>query len=157
MSQLSNVTPSGDRPWLKTVHEQRKRRSIQLGIRTINTLVADGIPVTWKNIQGKSKEIDSEGKGIHSNTIKRNEELYSYYKQHSRTFKVKQVKKKPLSSLTFDESTIRKLSPDRNLSNVRTKYMKLSKEELVARLIQTEQYVALNQKKWIASHFEMFK
>ncbi|MDF1997324.1 hypothetical protein [Peribacillus frigoritolerans] len=157
MSQLSNITPSGEHPWLKSVHEQRKERSIQLGKQAIDTLVSDGIPVTYKNIQEKSKELDSQGKGIHSNTIKRNEKLYSYYKQHSKTFKVSQGKKKPLSNTTFDESAIRKISPKRNLSNVRTKYMKFSKEELVNRLIQTEQYVALNHKKWVANHFEMFK
>jgi hypothetical protein len=56
------------------------------------------------------------------------------------------VKKKPLSNTTFNESAVRKISPERNLSNVRTKYMKFSKEELVDKLIQTKQYVALNQK-----------
>ncbi|KZR59357.1 hypothetical protein [Pseudobacillus badius] len=157
MSQLSNITPSGNRPWLKSVYEQRKERSIQLGIQAIDALVADETPVTLKNIQEKSKELDSNGKGIHSNTIKKNEELHSYYKQHSKTFKVRQKKKKPLLDTTLDESYIRNLSPDRNLSNVRTKYMKMTKEELVNKLIQTEQYVALNQNKWVANHFERFK
>lgn len=71
MSQLSNITPSGNRPWLKSVHEQRKERSIQLGIQAIDALVADKTPVTLKNIHEKSKELDSNGKGIHSNTIKK--------------------------------------------------------------------------------------
>ncbi len=31
MNQLSNLTPSGSRSWLRSVHEQRKNRSIQLG------------------------------------------------------------------------------------------------------------------------------
>lgn len=35
--------------------------------------------------------------------------------------------------------------------------LKLSKEELVDRLIQTEQYVANKQKEWVSNHFEMFK
>jgi len=115
------------------------------------------MPVTYKNIQEKSKKLDSNGKGIHPNTIKTNEELYSYYKQHSRTYKIKQVKKKTLQHSTFDESTIRRISPDRNLINIRRKYMKLSKEELIDMLIQIEQYVALNQNKWVASHFQKFK
>jgi hypothetical protein len=57
------------------------------------------------------------------------------------------VRKKPLSHPTVDEASIRKISPERSISNVRTKYMKLSKEELVNRLIEVEQYVAVNQKR----------
>ena len=37
---------------------------------TIDTLVSNGIPVTYKNIHEKSKELDVTGKGIHANTIK---------------------------------------------------------------------------------------
>ena len=44
---------------------------------------------------------------------------------------------------TFDESTIRNISPSRNILKVRSKYMKLSKEELVDKLIQTEQYLVI--------------
>jgi hypothetical protein len=157
MNQLSNLTPSGSRSWLRSVHEQRKNRSIQLGMLTIDTLISNGIPVTYKNIHEKSKELDVTGKGIHSNTIKRNEELYSYYKQYSKTFKIKQNKKKTAPQTTFDESTIRNISPSRNILKVRSKYMKLSKEELVDKLIQTEQYLARNHQKWVTGHFEMFK
>lgn len=35
--------------------------------------------------------------------------------------------------------------------------MKLSKKELVQRLILAEQYIADNNKKWVANHYEMFK
>lgn len=35
--------------------------------------------------------------------------------------------------------------------------MRLSKEELVNRLIEVEQYVAENQKRWVANHFKQFK
>ncbi|AUD22982.1 hypothetical protein bcgnr5378_66190 [Bacillus cereus] len=157
MNQLSNLTPSGNRSWLRSVHEQRKNRSIQLGMLTIDTLVSNGIPVTYKNIHEKSKELDVTGKGIHANTIKRNEELYAYYKQYSKTFKIKQNKKKAVPQSTFDESTIRNISPSRNILKVRSKYMKLSKEELVDKLIQTEQYLARNHQKWVTGHFEMFK
>jgi hypothetical protein len=51
----------------------------------IDDLVADELPVTYKNIHKKSRELDPTGKGIHANTIKRNEKLYTYYKQCSKT------------------------------------------------------------------------
>ena len=138
MKQPSTITPSGSHSWLNVVHEQRKNRSIQLGIKTIDSLIKEGVSITDKSIHERPKEIDSEGKGIHSNTIKRNEELYAYYKEYSRTYKVSQVRKKPLAPSTFDEANIRRISPERNVSNVRTKYMKLSKEELVNKLIEVE-------------------
>ncbi len=47
--------------------------------------------------------------------------------------------------------------PERGLTNARKKNMQLSKEELVNRLIAVEQYVAENQKRWVANHFEQLK
>lgn len=51
-------------------------------------LVKQGIPVTYHNISEHSKQFDSQGKGIHPNTIKRNDDLYVYYKKYSKTYKV---------------------------------------------------------------------
>ncbi|TQR30104.1 hypothetical protein C7Y47_16610 [Lysinibacillus sphaericus] len=80
-----------------------------------------------------------------------------HYKKHSRTYKIKNARKKPEKPSKFDESTLRRISPERDLNNARKKYMQLSKEELVNRLIEVEQYVAENQKRWVANHFEQFK
>lgn len=41
--------------------------------------------------------------------------------------------------------------------NLRRKYMKLTKEELVQRLILAEEYIAENNTKWVTSFFESFK
>lgn len=98
-----------------------------------------------------------EIKGIHINTIKRNEELYEQYKKHSRTYKIKNARKKPEKPSTFDESTLRRISPNRDSNKARKKYMQLSKEELVKRLIEVEQYVAENQQRWVSNQFEQFK
>lgn len=35
--------------------------------------------------------------------------------------------------------------------------MKLSKQELVQRLILAEQYISENENKWVTAHFESFK
>lgn len=51
----------------------------------------------------------------------------------------------------------RKVKPNRNVDNAQRKYMKLSKKELVQRLILAEQYIAENNSKWVANYFEMFK
>lgn len=157
MNRKQELIHSDKREWLVKVHQQRKERSVSIGIQTINFLVSKGIPVTYHNISHHSKAFDDEEKGIHINTIKRNEELYEHYKKHSRTYKEKNARKKPEKPPIFDESTLRRISPERGLTNARKKYMQLSKEELVNRLIAVEQYVAENQKRWVANHFEQFK
>jgi|GEM_PF-2140429 len=157
MSQPFNITPSDNWQWLEKVHKQRSERSVSIGIETIDMLVKQGIPVTYRNISEYSKQFDKKGKGIHPNTIKRNNELHTYYQKHSKTYKVNKVRKKTVEPSEFDESTLRRISPERDVNGVKRKYMQLTKEELVNRLIEIEQYVAENHKRWVASQFEQFK
>lgn len=157
MNQSPEGIHSDKHQWLDKVHQHRKERSVSIGIQTVDFLVKQGIPVTYHNISKHSKAFDDKEKGIHINTIKRNEELYEYYKKHSRTYKVKNARKKPEKPTTFDESTLRRISPNRDLNNARKKYMQLSKEELVNRLIEVEQYVAENQIRWVSNQFEKFQ
>lgn len=159
MNQLSTLTHD-DRPWLHIVHEKKKERSFQLGKKAIDALMKEGISVTLKSIHEKSRELDAKGKGIHPNTVKSNELLYGYYKLHSKTYKQKQKKKqkkKPPSPINLSIDTVlRRINPERDHTHVRQKYMKLSKHELVERLIHAEQFIASNHQKWTAQFFENF-
>lgn len=155
MSQSSKWTKD-KRPWLKDVHEERKQRSFQLGKQTIDALVAEGSSVTLSKIREKSKDIDPDNKCIHPNTVKSNEELYEYYKARSRTFKIQHTNRRTTSQGSFD-TVFRRINPERDLTNVRHKYMKMSKAELVERLIQAEQFIAKNHQKWTAKHFEQYQ
>ena len=91
MSHTFNST--NDRPWLKESHQKRSNRSVEIGKQAIDLLVKKSEPVTYTNVADISKEIDPEGKGIHPNTIRTNEQLYEYYKQHSLTYKQKENSK----------------------------------------------------------------
>jgi len=84
--------------------------------------------------------------------------LNEYYKQYSKTFKHKENSKvnKPQNNLDL-EIDFRKLKPERNLDILHRKYMKLSKQELVQRLLLAEQYISENENKWVTAHFESFK
>ena len=157
MNQQQSVIHSDKRQWLDKVHQQRKDRSLTIGIQTIDFLVEQGIPVTYHNISEHSKAVDEKGKGIHQNTIKRNEELHSYYQKRSRTYKVKNTRKKPVMPSTFDEASLRRISSERDVNIAKKRYMQLSKEELVNRLIAVEKYVAENQERWVTNQFEQFK
>lgn len=104
MNQSSNITHSDKRQWLEKVHKQRRERSISIGMETIDMLVNQSIPVTYHNISEYSKLLDPTCKGIHPNTIKRNEDLYIYYQKHSKTYKVNKIRKKAVEPSKFDES-----------------------------------------------------
>lgn len=156
MSQRSN-SPTDNRPWLRDVHEERKQRSLQIGQATIDALVAERTPVTLKNIHERSKELDWEGKGIHPNTIKTNPTLYEYYKEHSKTYKQKHSKRRIVVPDVGDDTVFRRIKLERDLTNVRLQYRKMSKAELVERLIHAEQFIANNHKKWTAMQFEKFR
>jgi hypothetical protein len=148
-----------DRPWLKESHQKRSNRSVELGKQAIDQLIKQSLPVTYTNLSNVSKELDPDGKGIHPNTIRTNGELYDYYKLHSKTYKQKENAKnlKPQRIELNDIIDFRKIKPDRKVENVQRNYMKLSKKELVQRLIRAEQYIAENNTKWVANHFEMYK
>jgi hypothetical protein len=155
MSQLSTLT-NDDRPWLHTVHEKNKARSFQLGKSAIDSLVNEGRSVTLNSIHHKSKEVDPTSKGIHPNTIKTNELLFDYYKQHSHTYKQRQTNKPPSQLNLTQDTDLRRIRPNRDLAHLRQKYMQLTKQELVDKLIQAEQFIAENHSKWTASIFEGF-
>lgn len=157
MNQTFNST--NDRAWLKESHKKRSNRSIELGKQTIDRLIKKGIPVTYATIAELSKEIDTEGKGIHPNTIRTNVQLYEYYKKNSLTYKQKENSKnmKPYFNAAIEDIDFRKIKPNRSVENTQRKYMKLSKKELVQHLILAEQYIAENNSKWVAKYFEIFK
>lgn len=157
MSQTFN---SKNEPvWLKDSYQRRSNRSVELGKQSINQLIKIGEPITYTTIAKRSKEIDPEGKGIHPNTIRTNEQLYEYYKQYSKTHKQKKNSpNNPLNGpLTIKGIEFYNIRPNRNRDNLKKKYMKLSKKELMQRLILAEEYIAENNTKWVASHFESFK
>lgn len=157
MSQTFNS--KSEPVWLKESHQRRSNRSVQIGKQTIDQLIKKGNPITYTTIAQLSKEIDPEGKGIHPNTIRSNEHLYEYYKQHSKTYKQKRNSKNNTfnHSITNEDFEFHKIKPNRNLDNLQKKYMKLSKKELAQRLILAEEYIAENNTKWVSSYFESFK
>ncbi|AKJ62374.1 hypothetical protein BHL12_11305 [Bacillus cereus] len=81
------------------------------------------------------------------------------YNQHSKTHKQKKNSKNNTfkRSISYEDIEFHKIKLNRNLDNLRRKYMKLTKEELVKRLILAEEYIAENNTKWVSNYFESFK
>lgn len=72
-------------------------------------------------------------------------------------YKVKNTRKKPVMPSTFDEASIRRISYAHDVNFAKKRYLQLSKEKLVNRLILVEKYIAENQKRWVTNQFEQFK
>jgi hypothetical protein len=65
--------------WLEDHYLERKKRTLELVIKSVDLLISKKRPVTLSNISQISKEIDPEGKGIHPNSIRVNSEAHTYY------------------------------------------------------------------------------
>lgn len=82
MPQRSD-TPTPGPEWLQKNYNERKSRAFELGVKEINALQNESKKISVRSIAQKSKEIDPEGKGIHTNTVTTNEQLYGYFKEHT--------------------------------------------------------------------------
>src|SRR5258708_21492061 len=94
MNSMSHDSPSNatrqmstTRPWLKTYHEARRQRTVDLVKATVDHLLADGQAVTLETIAARSREVDLEAKGIKKPRMLGNAEAHAYYRKHSMTYR----------------------------------------------------------------------
>jgi len=130
--------------WLEaTVYEPKRQRTYELVKQAIDALVEqrkqDGMTrVSLATIIAKTKQQDSTGQGIAHTTILENAEAYAYYKRY-------RTAKKTTKQLTQKKAHSRTglvIKPDRDLTRVRQRYLKLSREDLVEQLLSVEQQYA---------------
>ncbi|CAH8770875.1 hypothetical protein [Paenibacillus dendritiformis] len=141
--------------WLQASYDKKKNRSLELGVKAIDTLIKEGKTVSYRTVSDKSKVIDPEGIGIHQNTIRKNQELHNHFLQY-RTTKVYNPRKRSSKPLDNDLDAFRHIKQDRDIDRVRQRYMQLTKPELVDLLIRMEQYIAYQNQHWLKSEFEKF-
>ncbi|WP_189597234.1 site-specific integrase [Paenibacillus elgii] len=149
IKETSYMNRESDSPtidWLHEVYEKKRRRAFELGKQATDR-------VSHRAVAQKSKEIDPDGIGIHPNTILSNKELHEYISQHS-TSKSSKARKAPRMPQEELSNIFKQVKEDRDIERVRRRYMKLSKSELVELLIQSEQYIAQNNKLWLKGEFE---
>lgn len=115
--------------------------------------------VSLANLEHATKIIDPIGKGIHRNTIRTNVLAYDYYKTHSSSYQRRsQINKRGSSHLNVDfYVNFEHIKPERNLENVKKRYRKMTKQELIDRLIKAEQHIAENHKERLINQFEKLK
>ncbi|WP_154959256.1 hypothetical protein MKY48_16245 [Paenibacillus sp. FSL W8-0187] len=141
------------KPWLENNNKEAKERIYRLGKKAVDSLIKDSMPISYRNIAARSKQLDISGQGIHPNSVKNNDKLYAYYQKYS-NFKAAKSKTK---KIRISETDYTHIKIDRDVQRVKGRYMKMSKLELVELLIQAEQYIAEQNKIWIKTQFESFK
>jgi hypothetical protein len=143
------------REWLvDKVYKPKKTRSLELATKSIEKLLERNQKVTIQAIHDISKVIDPDGEGIHRNTITTNEDVYAVYTANRHYHEPKQSNRRAYKSGDSYIHFLKHIKCDRDLHSVRSRYKRLTKQELIDRLILCEQYVADTKQQWVIAQFQ---
>jgi hypothetical protein len=111
--------------------------------------------VSLAMVAAKSKELDTEGngKGISESAILDNQEARAYYEQH-RSWRDSSRKQEKSLVVTMP-SSLGLVKPGRDEQRVRQRYLRMSKETLVERLLNVERTCAERRERWRVQQDEM--
>jgi len=140
--------------WLKdTVWIPRYNRTITLVKNSVDTLNKNKDNISINTIIEMSKKIDPLGSGISKNALLNNPDAYEYYKSHS-SFRAPKAKGKNSTQLNIPEKI--KIKENRDLQRVKNRYGKLTKRELINRIIILEEYIVSNNTDWLNQVFSQY-
>lgn len=143
-------------PWLEEkVYAHLRQRTVELVKRSVDALRKDKQRISLSTIVAKSKELDAEGngKGISESAILDNEEARVYYEQHRTWQGNRKRRAKPLVVATA--VSVGPVKPDRNEQRARQRYLRMSKEALVERLLTVEKTSAQERERWLLQQDEL--
>ena len=159
MSHRSNSTPdhqkSEPHSWLEEkVYTRLRQRTVDLVKRSVDALCQDKLRVSLATVAAKSKELDTEGggKGISESAILDNQEARAYYEQHRSWRGLPRKRAKPL--VVASPASPGVVKPSRDEQRVRQRYLRISKETLVERLITAERTLAEQRERWLTQQDE---
>jgi hypothetical protein len=134
------------------VYERRRRRTVRLVELSISALQRAGKRTSLAAVARISKTVDpEEPKGISESAILHNEEAYALYHQHADHKRQTVRKLSPNRRIDIgDETRIGiRVSADRDRGRARQRYLRLSKADLVERLLGAEQAYAEMESRWL--------
>jgi len=156
MSSRSNQEPNDHHephPWLEEkVYKKLRQRTIDLVRQSVDALLQDKQRVSLATVAAKSKELDHEHRGISESAILDNPEARAYYEPRRSWRGSTRKRAKPLAATTPTSPGLVKAGRDEQ--RVRQRYLRLSKETLVDRLIATERAVAEQREQWLSQQDE---
>lgn len=156
MSSRFNPDPNDHpepRPWLEEkVYAKLRQRTIDLVIRSVDALRRDKQRISLATVAAKSKELDPERRGISESAILDNQEARAYYEQHRSWRGSSRKRAKPLVVASL--APPRLVKPGRDEQRVRQRYLRMSKEVLIERLITAERTLAEQREHWLSQQDE---
>ena len=151
-----NANPKNEsHPWLEEkVYARLRQRTVDLVIRSVDALRKDKQRVSLSTVAAKSKELDAEGnrKGISESAILDNQEARAYYEQYRSWRGSSRKRAKPLAVASPVSPGV--VKPGRDEQRVRQRYLRMSKEVLVERLIASERTLAEQRARWLSQQDE---
>lgn len=140
-------------PWLEEkVYAKLRQQTADLVKQSVDALHKDKQRVSLATVAAKSRELDTEHRGISESAILDNQEARSYYEQHRSWRGSSKRQAKPLVVTSPASPTT--VKPGRDEQRVRQRYLRLSKEALVERLITTERTLAQQRERWLSQQDE---
>ena len=156
MSSRFNQDPNDHvepHPWLEEkVYAKLRQRTIDLVRQSVDALHKDKQRISLSTVAVKAKELDPEHRGVSESAILDNQEARAYYEQHRSWRGPSRKRVKPLITASLTSPGAVKL--DRDEQRVRQRYLRLSKEALVERLITAERTLAEQRERWLSQQDE---
>jgi hypothetical protein len=141
-------------PWLEEkVYAKLRHRTIDLARQSVDALCKDRQRVSLSTVAAKSKELDPEHRGISESAILDNQEARTYYEQHRSWRGIRKKRAKPAT--VASPATPGQIKSDRDEKRVRQRYLRMSKEALVERLLAVERTFAEQRERWLLEQDEI--
>ena len=141
-------------PWLEEkVYAKLRQRTVDLVKQSVDTLRKDKQRVSLATVVAKSKELDSEHRGISESAILDNQEARAYYEQHRTWQGNRKRRAQPLAVVSPAHPG--RVKSDRDEQRARQRYLRMSKEALVERLLAVERTSAQERERWLSQQDEM--
>ncbi len=157
MSSRFNQDPNDHHephPWLEEkVYAKLRQRTVDLVRQSVDALRKDKQRVSLATVAAKSKELDTDHRGISESAILDNQEARAYYEQHRSWQGLPRKRAKPLAVTSPAQPPA--VKPGRDEQRVRQRYLRMSKEALVERLITTERTLAEQRERWLLRQDEV--
>jgi len=125
-----------------------RQHTVDLVKQSVDALCKDKQRVSLATIAAKSKELDPEHRGISESAILDNQEARAYYEQYRSWQGSPRKRAKPLVVAMLASPGA--VKPDRDAQRVRQRYLRMSKETLVERLIAAERTLAEQRERWLS-------
>jgi len=125
---------------------------VDLVKQSVDQLRLDKRRISLATVAAKSKELDADHRGISESAILANQEARAYYEQHRSWRGSPRKRAKPLAAAQTAEP--RSVKPGRDEQRVRQRYLRMSKDVLVERLITAERTLAEQRERWLSQQDE---